>query len=398
MSALKFKTKILTSFMSPLFVSCLLVSSPLMADVERSLSLTAEQQVSMGLTTQVALKVAQFPSANFPAEAMIPLKTIRTLSSPLSGMMTAVNVVHGPIEKGQVLAEIESAELLGLQAELLATVADLSVANSELNRATKLGKSGISSAKNLQQAQVQVNKLSAVKTQQKQALLMAGLSEHVLDKLLATQTLQSATLQIVSPIDGQLYDLQVRLGERVSQRQALFSLGETDPIVLVVRVPVSFADQLEEGQMAVIPALNQQGVIEHVDPEVDSLTQSVDIHVLVNNSSHKIRPGQRFELHFLMGATVNSNKSSARDLNAVKHLDIYQVPSNAISQFEGRSVVFAEVDKSIQALPIEVKNITHQTLYFSVKTPVASAPTVFIKGSTAIKSAFEAADSTEDEG
>ncbi len=382
MHALNFKTKLLI----PLIVSCLFVSAPLMAESDTGLSLTAEQYSSMGLTTQVALKVAQFPSANYPAEAMIPLKTIRTLSSPLSGMMTALNVVHGPIEKGQVLAEIESAELLGLQAELLATVADLSVANSELKRAKQLGKSGVSSAKNLQLSQAQVSKLRAVRTQQKQALLMTGMAESALNKLLSTQTLQSPTLQIISPIDGQLYDLQVRLGERVNQSQSLFSLGETDPIVLVVRVPVTVSEQLKEGQMAAIPALNKKGVIEHIDPEVDSLTQSVDIHVQVENSAHKIRPGQLFELHFLM-------QIQGKDQQA-----LYQVPANAISQFDGEAVVFAEVDNTIQALPIEVKNITNQSLYFSVKSPIAGSPSVFIKGSTAIKSAFEAAESTEDEG
>lgn len=386
MYALKLKTKTIPPLFSALLATCLLMSGPLMAAPERSLSLTAEQQSSMGLETQEALQVTQFPSANFPAEAMIPLKTIRTLSSPLSGMMTALNVVHGPIEKGQVLAEIESAELLGLQADLLATVADLNVANSELKRAKQLGKSGVSSAKNLQQVLAQVTKLSAVRAQQKQALLMAGMAEDAVNKLLSTQTLQSPTLQIISPIDGQLYDLQVRLGERVNQNQSLFSLGETDPIVLVVRVPVSFSEQLEEGQMAVIPSLNKKGVIEHVDAAVDSLTQSVDIHVKVENSAHKIRPGQLFELHFLM-------QTAGKDQQA-----LYQVPSNAISQFEGESVVFVEIDKSIQALSVEVKNITNQTLYFTVQKPVAGSPSVFIKGSTAIKSAFEAAESNEDKG
>ena len=128
-----------TAFIKPFMFTCLLASatfsSSSMADTSSSLSLTTEQQSSMGLSTQMAVKVAQFPSASFPAEAMIPLKTIRTLSSPLSGRISALNVVHGAIKKGENLAEIESAELLGLQTELLTTLADLNVARSELRRA-----------------------------------------------------------------------------------------------------------------------------------------------------------------------------------------------------------------------------------------------------------------------
>ncbi len=386
MHALTFKPNVVTFLFSPLIVSCMLISTPLMAESEPSLSLTTEQHSSLGLVTQTALQVTQFPSANFPAEAMIPLKTIRTLSSPLSGIMAALNVVHGPIEKGQILAEIDSPDLLVLQSDLLATVADFKVANSELKRAKQLGRSGVSSAKNLQQASAQVNKLSAVRAQQKRALLMAGMAEDSLNKLLTTQTLQSPTLQITSPIDGQLYDLQVRLGERVNQNQPLFSLGETDPIVLVVRVPVSFSEQLKEGQTAMIPALNKQGIIEHIDPAVDSLTQSVDVHVKVENSAHTIRPGQLFELHFLMNA-------NGKDQQA-----LYQVPSNAISQFDGKTVVFTQVNNTIQPLEITVKNITDQTLYFSVQQVSTEVLSIFVKGSTAIRSAFEAAASNKDKG
>lgn len=380
-----------TAFIKPFMFTFLLVSATFsnssMADASSSLSLTIEQQNSMGLSTQMAVKVAQFPSASFPAEAMIPLKTIRTLSSPLSGRISALNVVHGAIKKGENLAEIESAELLGLQTELLTTLADLNVARIELRRAQQLNKSGATSSKSLQQAQALVNKLSAQSSQQQQELLMVGMQEASVKTLLSTQSLQPAIVQITSPIEGQLYDLQIRLGERVSQNQPLFSLGETHPIVLVVRVPMRVAEQLMEGQMAMVPALKQSGVIEHIEPQVDAMTQSVDVHVQMDNAQHKIRPGQLFELHFLM--TANDQQQTQQ---------LYQTSSSAITQFEGESAVFIEVDKRIQALPIKVENITQQSLYFTVPGPVVGPLPVFIKGSTAIKSAFEAVESNEDQG
>ncbi len=372
-----------------LLTTSLLTSTLLSTNVSAqapTLTLTAEQQTAMGLQRMLAEKTSSFPSATYPALAMSPLKTKRILSSPLSGLITTLNVAHGAIKKGQILAEIESVELLRLQSSLLGSLAGLKVAQSELTRAKQSRQSGVGSVKNLQQAQSEVNKLSALKMQQALSLRISGMSAEELQKLQDTQRIQSDVLKIISPIDGQLYDLKVSLGDRVSVNQALFSLGETDPMVLVVRVPVSFAEQLAEGQIAVVPSLNTQGVIEHIDPQVDSFTQSVDIHVKVENSAHKIRPGQFFELHFLM-------KTGGKGQQA-----LYQVPSNAISQFEGKSVVFVEIDNNIQPLPVEVKNITNQTLYFTVQRPITGSPSVFIKGSTAIKSAFVAAESNADKG
>lgn len=341
-----------------------------------TLTLTAEQESAMGLQLALAEKTSSFPSATYPALAMFPLKTIRTLSSTLSGTVSQLNVVHGPISKGEVLAEIESAELLGLQSSLLDSLASLKVAQTELIRAKKLQQNGIGSVKDLQRAQSEVNKLSALKAQQALSLRLSGMSDETVQKLQETQRIQSATLKIISPIEGQLFDLQVRLGERVSANQALFSLGETDPMILVVRVPAEIAAHLEEGQMAKVESLPDLGVIEHIDPEVDAMTQSVDIHVKVSNKEHKIKPGQLFQLHFLMKTTDDKQA-------------LYQVSSNAISQFEGETVVFIKHNNDIKPLNIDVMNITQQRLYFTAKQAPEGGFSVFVKGSTAIKSAFE---------
>jgi hypothetical protein len=107
----------------------------------------------------------------------------------------------------------------------------------------------------------------------------------------------------------------------------------------------------------------------------------VDVHVKVSNTEHKIKPGQLFQLHFLM---------NTMEVTGAVQPVLYKIPSNAISQFEGKTVVFTQVNNAIQPLGIEVMNITQQTLYFIAKQVPTEELSVFIKGSTAIKSAFEA--------
>ena len=347
------------------------------------LVLSKEQYKTLGLQVAEATKVAQYPTQMFPAQAMFHPNTIRTLSTPLSGKVSRLNVVHGAVSKGQVIVEIESAELLALQSQLLSVSSDLKVLKNELKRVKKLRQSGVASAKTLQQAQADVDKLQAEKAQQKKSLRLMGFSKESTQRLLSSQSIQSSVLSMVSPVDGQIFDLSIRLGERVTANQPLFSLGKTQPMLLRVKVPVELANRLKKGDRAEVVSLGT-AMIEHIDPDVDAMTQTVDVHVEVDNRDHEIRPGQRFQIRFLMSSDTPTSQA------------IYRVPSNAISQFEGKTVVFIKADDVIEAKSIKVMNIQNKQLYFLLQQPPSNSMNtlnVFVKGSTAIKSAFEAQES-----
>ena len=349
------------------------------------LILNASQQSAMGMQMELAKQVDLVPSAIYPAQAAIPLQTIRSLSSPLSGQIITLNYVHGPIKKGQVIAEIESPDLLKMQEEFLATLSDLTISQQNLNRARKLNQSGVSSTKQLQQAHSEVKKLLLKKAQVEHNLLLIGMAQSAIKNLESTHTLQPANLDIKSPIDGQLFDIQVRLGERVEKNQAIISLGETNPIILVVRVPVETVNDIQEGQKVEVVSIAKTGVVKHIDPMVDPMTQSVDIHITVQNDDGKLRPGQLFKIRFL---TEKKNIT-------------YQIPANAISQYNGKTVVFVQQKvqqkETIQVLPVQVVNITNKQLYFIPETKQSSPLNIYIKGSTAIKSALDAANDSAGE-
>ncbi len=367
--------------------SALLVPACLMAagfsqfSMAKGLTLDAAQLAAMGMETAAARSVDLIPSAVFPAQATLPLQTIRVLSSPLSGQIIKLNYVHGLIKQGDVIAEIESPELLQMQEAFLANLSDLSISQQNFNRARKLNKSGISSTKKLQQASTSVKKLKLKKAQLERNLKLFGMGDTAIQALEKTHTLQPANLQIKAPIDGQLFDLQVRLGERVAKNQMLISLGETDPMILVVRVPVAMANDISDGQKIEILDSDRSGVVKHIDMMVDPMTQSVDVHIKVHNEDNKLRSGQLFKIRFL----------------TEKKRTTYQIPANAISQYDGQTVVFVEQNKTILPMPIQVVNITDKKLYFIPKTEHTAPLNIYIKGSTAIKAAMDAANDSESE-
>jgi len=344
------------------------------------LTLNSSQQSAMGMQTDLAKPVDLVPSAIYPAQATIPLQTIRSLSSPLSGQIIKLNYVHGPIKKDQVIAEIESPELLNIQESFLATLSDLKIGQQNLNRVRQLNKSGVSSTKQLQQALSEVKKLSLKKVQLEKNLLFIGMAQSAIQNLEKTNKLQPAILNITSPIDGQLFDVEVRLGKRVAQNQTIISLGETNPIILVVRVPVETANDIYEGQKVKVVSNGRTGMVKHIDMMVDAMTQSVDIHIKVQNDDNKLRAGQLFKVRFL----------------AEQKETTYQISANAISQYNGKTVIFVkqkiQEKETIQALPIQVVNITNKQLFFIPERQASLPLSVYIKGSTAIKSALDAAN------
>jgi multidrug efflux pump subunit AcrA (membrane-fusion protein) len=347
----------------------------------QTLTLNALQQSAMGLETEIAQSVDLIPSAVYPAQAALPLQTLRILSSPLSGQIVKLNYVHGLIEKGQVIAEIESPELLQMQEDLLATLSDLKIYQQNLTRAKKLNQSGVSSTKKLQQAFSEVNKSKLKKNQLEKNLLFIGMAEKSIELLKKTQRLQPLNLQIKSPIDGQLFDLQVRLGERVEKNQTIISMGETNPIILVVRVPVEMANEIEPKQQVKLISKEIMGVVQHIDMMVDTMTQSVDVHIKVQNDKNELRSGQLFKIRFLAEKTAKT----------------YKISANAISQYDGKTVVFNQANSNINVLPIEVVTITDKQLYFIPKSKFSAPLTIYSKGSTAIKAALDASNEPDGE-
>lgn len=357
---------------------CLLSVSPMVASAQ-ALSLTSEQQTIMGLETISVQSVEHYPSANFTAKAITPLDKNHQLSSTVSGKIIALHHVHGEIKQGELIADIESAEFVAMQQQLIMALADLEVAKQNLKRAEALSKSGVSSVKNLNSIRAEVTKLESQKRQFSAALKMAGLPETALNDLLKTQRLQSSRLQVISPVDGQVYDLEVKLNQVVEKGQTLVSLGETNQMIFEANVPQALTRSLTEGQKVTIPALNKMAEIEHVHRDVDEMTQTVTVHIKVANADGQVLKGQLNQVQFLFEPSQQQT--------------VFKVPASALSQMEGEKVVFAQTSKGIEAFPIEVLSMAQGQLFLHLKEGKDTALTqVYSQGSTAIKSAFAATE------
>lgn len=344
----------------------------------QTVQIASENQQHLGIEVANAAQVSSYPSRIYTGQAVVALDKAYLVTAPLSGLVTKIVHFHGAANKGDVIAHIQSPALLTAQKDFLNTLSDFNNAKYNLARSEKLMKTGVVSTKNFQNAKAQYNKALQIKQQQQQDLALLGMATRSIQKLVDTQQLQPAELQITAPADGELFNLQVKVGERLSANQPIISLGATDPIVVEAPVPVQNTKGLSVGQTATISTSLSAvtGEIELIPNVADPITQTVLVHIEVPNANHALIPGQRVQVQF--------------NINTPSSLKAYKVPRNAIAQLNGQTVVFLKNATEIQAIPISVLVIDGNFLYFKTNLDVGISPEIVIKSTSAIKAVFEA--------
>ncbi|WP_024851208.1 efflux RND transporter periplasmic adaptor subunit [Hydrogenovibrio kuenenii] len=362
---------LMTASMTTLFTS-----TPTQAN--EPLVFSSQQITALGIATTPVKKITHYPSETYPAEAVVPLSQTHLVTTPISGLITKIDHVHGPIKKGEVIAEILSPDLLNAQKNYLNTLSDLSTAKASLARALKLTQNGVVSVKNKQKAQSDVNKLSQIKRQQRQDLVMMGMSESSIQKLEKTQKQQPAIIHVVAPVTGELFNLQAKVGQRLMANQALISIGIVNPIVVDMRLPVSKLQSVDEGMQTLLLTPDNQivskGVIAHISSFVDPMTQAVEIHNKFDNSDSKIHPGQLFQVEFVHQVGADEN--------------VYQVPASAIGNFDERDVVFLMRQRQITVQPIKILLQQEGVMVFKTTNPIDESQQVVTQSTSAVKAAL----------
>lgn len=371
---------LMTASMATLFASA-------HAEASEPLVFSNQQITALGIATTPVKKITQYPSETYAAEAVVPLSQTHLVTTPVSGLITKINHVHGPIKKDEVIAEILSPDLLNAQKNYLNTLSDLSTAKASLARALKLTQNGVVSIKNKQQAQSDVNKLSQIKRQQRQDLVMMSMSTASIQKLEKTQKQQPAIIQVIAPVTGELFNLQAKVGQRLMANQALISIGIVDPIVVDMRLPVSKLQSINEGMQTLLLSSDNQiiskGVIAHISSFVDPTTQAVEVHNKFDNSDGKIHPGQLFQVEFVHKTTSDEN--------------IYQAPASAIGNFNKHDVVFLMHQRQITVQPIKVLLQQGGVMIFKTTNPIDELQQIVTQSTSAVKAAL-LASSEKDAG
>ena len=169
-----------------------------------------------------------------------------TIIAPITGSVTQIFATDGEaVTPDQPLFEIRLTheELVQAQANLLKTTEEVDVVRREIGRLEGIGPEGIVAVKTILERKYELQKLEAVRTAERQALLLHGLSESQVDEILLKRTLLGKIVvrapAATTPPAGSnaeitlvLQDLAVERGQHVTAGDTLAIL--TDHASLLV--------------------------------------------------------------------------------------------------------------------------------------------------------------------
>lgn len=163
-----------------------------------------------------------------------------TIIAPITGYLKQIFVTEGEaVAPDQPLFEVRLTheELVQAQADLLKTTEEVDVVRREIARLEGIGPEGIVAVKTILERRYELQKLEAVRTAQRQALLLHGLSDLQVDEILTTRKLLGTVVVRAPDASARtpgstghttllVQELAVERGQHVTAGETLASLAD----------------------------------------------------------------------------------------------------------------------------------------------------------------------------
>lgn len=281
-----------------------------------------------------------------PATLQLTQGNTARIAARVPGRVAELQVKPGDeVKKGHVLAVIESPELGALRADYLAASTKARVARSNFERESRLLEKGISSEREMRQAEEAWVAARADREAADDKLHNLGLSDVEIRRLVANESHEGARFPLRSPIDGSVLEVNAAPGESIDPTTNLFTVGRLDELWAILQLPEREVLRVQKGQpvaftLQVAPEEKFEGVVDYVGAVIDPKSRTAPVRVVVPNGSGRLLPG--------MFAT---GEIAAGDADAPKHP---VVPREAVQSVEGREVVFVQSAPN-QFVPVPVR-------------------------------------------
>lgn len=246
------------------------------------------------------------------AQGRVELPTDRKgfASANIQGRVSRILVEYGqPVEKGQLLAEVESLEFKTLQLDLLQARVQLKQAKVSLARMEGLGEKQLVAQKELWRLRTEVETLTNTVTSVRRKLALAGLSENEIARIERVElsasgpiTQLAAALPIRSPATGVVAGFNLVPGQVVKPDEQLFEVHDDSKVWIQAYLFEQEATRVRTGQRVTISVpydatFEASGTVMRVSPVLSSSNRVFSIWTELANPDGQLKEG--------MSATVS---------------------------------------------------------------------------------------------
>lgn len=261
-----------------------------------------EHEDEVHFTTQqfeaLGMKVDTIPLRNMSSyiEANglleVPPQNEATITAIIGGNITEILVIEGDkVKKGQVLAYLSHPDLIKLQTDYVVSFNQLQYLESEFHRQKKLYEEKVGSGKIFQKVQADYQAMNGTVIGYAAQLKLIGLKP---DRILQGNIYEQVPL--VSPIDGHIRSVEVKIGQYVQAQTEIFEIVNIEHIHADLMVFERDIHRVKEGQKVRFTVESSSGreleaVIYAVGKSFEQDPKAIHLHTEIKNKEGMLIPG-----------------------------------------------------------------------------------------------------------
>lgn len=249
------------------------------------------------------------------------------------------------LRRGQILGELESAEVGEARAALIAAKARYIAAEANLRRETDLAERRISSSRERELAQAQwVGDKAGVRAAAER-LRAIGLSNDDIDVIDHRDL--GGRVPMRSPIDGTVIERSITLGQAIERATDAFKIADLSHLWVNLELYEKDLSRVRIGQEVEVradayPGEIFRGRVAYIVPVIDEATRTAKVRLEFENREGRLSLGQ------LVTARIVGDGQRGTP-------EVLAVPRNAVERIEGRPVVFvAEAGGAFRQRAVEL--------------------------------------------
>ena len=225
-------------------------------------------------------------------ELEVPPQSEATVTPVIGGNVTAIRVIEGEaVDRGDVLSYIEHPEIIQVQTRYMNAVNSLNFQEKEFNRQKKLYEAGVGSGETFQRAEAE---LLSFKGQ------VVGLKAQLQQLNINPELVRNGNIQkrvpILSPIDGAVQAVNIKIGQFVQAQTEMFLIINTEHVHVDLMVFEKDVSKVEKGQKVFfsiesLPDTELEAEIISVSKNFEQDPKAVHVHAEIINRPNNLIPG-----------------------------------------------------------------------------------------------------------
>ncbi|MDD4913726.1 MAG: efflux RND transporter periplasmic adaptor subunit [Methylococcales bacterium] len=327
-----------------------------------------QQQIDMLAIDVAPLSVSrQVPELYAPAKVVAPANHDWLISSSQPGLLVQLHANIGDsIVKGQLLATINSPELVSLQRDFLTAGNELGLSELEYRRDKTLQDQGVITDRRWQQTQTIYKDKQAQLDTARQLLAIAGMSPAEIGALAKSRKLGSL-LHIYAPISGVVLARMATVGARLDMQAPLYRIADLSELWLEINIPQERLNLVHIGDLVKVENTSATAGITLLGQSVNPDNQTVLARAVINGRQATLKVGQNVNVQIIQSGNT----------------DYFRVLNTAIAQNGEHSYIFVRNAAGFQVT--EVKIIGRQDTEAIISAPLTGQEQIAETGSVSLK-------------